>query len=285
MSRPSASRRRFVLASLALPFVPLRDALAETTCVRAVTNILGPAYRKGAPFRTRLAAPDEPGTPLAMEGRVVDVATCKPLDGVVLDVWQVDAHGDYDMASDAFHLRGKFRTDAKGRYAFDTIMPVPYGVRPKHIHCLVTRDGYEPRITQIYFEGDDRNATDRYVKKELIVATTAREGGDLDGRFDVALERERAAETDAAHAYGEYAGAYQIAPGVTLAVTVARRRLRWHLSAAETDGEAVDGEFAPRAKGRFFVPEYDIEVTFVRNEHGIVDHALDSRGILFQKIA
>src|SRR5262249_54539709 len=157
---------------------------------------------------------------------------CKPLDGVVLDVWQVDAAGDYDMASDAFHLRGKFRTDAKGRYGFDTIMPVPYGVRPKHIHGLVTREGYEPRITQIYFEGDDRNATDRYVKKELIIAPVPRSGGGFDARFDVALERERAAETDAARAYGEYAGTYEVAPGVTIAVTAKDRRLRWHLSAA-----------------------------------------------------
>ncbi|HKE49404.1 MAG TPA: hypothetical protein VKB52_15165 [Rhodanobacteraceae bacterium] len=284
MHGPSASRRRVILASLTLPFLPLGRALAESGCIPAVTNILGPAYRKGAPFRARLCAADEPGTPLAMQGRIVDVATCKPLDGAVMDVWQVDAQGDYDMSSDAFHLRGKFRTDAKGHYAFDTIMPVPYGVRPKHIHCLVTREGYEPRITQIYFEGDDRNATDRYVKKELVIAPTLRKSGGLDGRFDVALERERAAETDAAHAYGEYAGTYQVAPGVTIVVSVAGKRLRWHLSAAETDGEAIDGEFAPRAKGRFFVPEYDFEVSFVRNDHGIVDHALDSRGILFQKL-
>lgn len=40
----------------------------------------------------------------------------------------------------------------------------------------------------------------------------------------------------------------------------------------------------PRSQNRFFVPEYDVEITFVRNEHGTVDHQLDSHGKLFRKI-
>jgi protocatechuate 3,4-dioxygenase beta subunit len=283
LSRPSASRRRFVLASLALPLVRLPSAFAEGACVPAVTNILGPAYRHGAPFRTRLAAADEPGTPLSMRGRIVDAASCRPLAGSVVDAWQVDANGDYDMESAAFRLRGKFKAGAGGVYAFDTIMPVQYGVRPKHIHYIVTRDGYEPRITQVYFDGDDRNAKDRYVKKELIIVPAPRQGGGFDARFDVALERERPAEADSAHTYREYAGTYALAPGVTLAVSAAGRTLRWHLSTAENEGDALEGEFRPRAKGRFFVPEYDLEVTFVRNEHGVVDHQIDSLGRLYPK--
>jgi hypothetical protein len=219
-----------------------------------------------------------------MRGRIVDAESCKPLAGAVLDVWQVNAAGEYDMQSAAFRLRGRMRSAADGRYTFETIMPVRYGVRPKHIHYLIVRTGYEPRITQIYFEGDERNTTDRYVKKELIIATTdhaeaAKHPGARVGTFDVALDREQPPEADAEHTYREYAGVYEIAPGVTIAIAAQGRKLHWHLSAAENEGDAVEGEFQPRAKGRFFVPEYDIDVAFVRNEHGVVDHTVDRFGL------
>lgn len=284
----STARRRLLVGSLALCALPLARLWAADACPRPVSNILGPAYRKGAPFRTALCPPDEPGTPLTMQGRIVDAETCQPLAGSILDAWQVNQAGDYDMDSDAFRLRGKLRADAAGRYAFDTIMPVPYGRRPKHIHYLITQPGYEPRITQVYFEGDERNTTDRYVKKELIIATTAHAGdvrpGARTGVLDVALERERPPEADAEHSYREYAGRYQFAPGETLEVTARGRRLYWHVDVKDGDGEPVDGEFVPRAKGRFFVPEYDFEVSFVRNEHGVVDHTLNSDGQLSKKI-
>lgn len=285
----SASRRRLLAGSLGLCALPLRRLLAADVCPGSVTNILGPAYRKGAPFRERLCAPDEPGTPLSMSGNVADAATCKPLSGAVLDIWQVDAGGDYDWRSDAFRMRGRFRSGSDGRYAFDTILPVPYASRPKHIHYLVTCDGYEPHITQCYFDGDERNTTDPFVKKELIIAPGARadassKPGALAGTFHVALQRERPAGKDVASAYRDYTGTNDIGPGVTIAVSARGKRLRWHLSRGESEGDALDGEFVPRAQARFFVPEYDLEATFVRNEHGQVDHVLDSRGSLMKKI-
>jgi catechol 1,2-dioxygenase len=254
--------------------------------VAPVTNILGPAYRAGAPFRTRLSEPNEPGMALTMRGAVVDAESCQPLDGSVLDIWQVDARGNYDEGSADFHLRGRFKTDSNGGYVFATIMPVPYGKRPKHIHYLITHPGYEPRITQCYFDGDERNAKDHYVKKGLIVTPVASRSvpSTLEATFDIALERERLPSADARHVYPEFAGNYRIEPGATLTVRAEGTRLYWHLNASENDGEPLDGEFMPRAASRFFLPEYDIDVTFVRNDHGQVDHALDSDGSVFPKI-
>ena len=288
-NHPSNTRRRLLAGSLALCAVPFGRLLAADICPGSVTNILGPAYRKGAPFRSRLCPPEEPGTPLAMSGNVADAETCKPLSGAVLDIWQVDASGDYDWRSEAFHMRGKFRSGSDGRYAFDTILPVPYGRRPKHIHYLVTCDGYEPHITQCYFDGDERNKTDPFVKKELIIAPaprrdTAGPAGALAGTFHIALQRERPVGKNSDRTYGDYSGTYEVAPGVTVVVTTRGRHLLWHLSQGESEGDALDGEFIPRAQGRFYVPEYDIETTFVRNEHGGVDHVLDSRGILMKKL-
>lgn len=287
IERTPFSRRRFVGAIAALAALPLRGRAADAGCTPVATNILGPAYRKGAPLRTRLCAPSEPGTPLAMRGRVVDAASCKPLAGALLDVWQVGANAEYDMDSPAFHLRGKFKSGAHGRYAFDTIVPVPYGRRPKHIHYLVTRDGYEPRITQCYFAGDERNATDPFVRRELIVALEPARAGvrsALGSTFDIALERERAVSTQDLRAWRDYIGDYEVAPGVFVSIHVVKRRLHWHLSAAEEPGDAVDGELLARSRTRFFIPEYDVHVSFVRDEHGKVTHTLDDRGTLSRKI-
>ena len=148
-----ASRRRLIVASLALTAMPFGSLRAAETCKGAATNILGPAYRKGAPLRTRLADSGEPGTPLTMTGNVTDAQTCKPLRDVVLDVWQVNANGDYDMDGAGFHLRGKFKCAADGSYRFATIMPVPYGVRPKHIHFLATRDRLRAAHHAMLFRG------------------------------------------------------------------------------------------------------------------------------------
>ncbi len=278
------TRRRLIAASLALAALPFGKVRAADVCKGAATNILGPAYRKGAPFRTSLAANNEPGTKLTMSGTVTDARTCKPLRDAVLDVWQVNLGGDYDHEGADFHLRGKFRSADDGSYSFDTIEPVPYGVRPKHIHFLATREGYEPHITQCYFDGDDRNDKDPYVKKELIITPVVQDGK-LHGLFDIVLRRETPPDRNAVALYKEFAGVYQIAEGVELTVVAKGSHLYWHLNRPEEEGDARDGEFAPRTQSRFFVPEYDIEGTFVRNEHHVVDHILDSRGILMRKIS
>jgi protocatechuate 3,4-dioxygenase beta subunit len=287
-NHPSYARRRLLAGSVALCALPFGRVFAGEVCPGSVTNILGPAYRKGAPFRSQLCQPDEPGTPLTMSGRVADAATCKPLPGAVLDIWQVDSKGDYDWNTDAFHMRGKFKAGDDGRYVFDTILPVPYGRRPKHIHYLVTCAGYEPHITQCYFDGDERNATDPHVKKELVIEPAARaDAGDrhgvLAGTFHVALQREQPAGKSTPAVYRDYPGDYELAPGVVVTVTTSGRHLHWHVKGID-DGEAEDGDFVPRSQNRFFVPEYDVEITFVRNEHGLVDHQLDSHGKLFKRI-
>jgi protocatechuate 3,4-dioxygenase beta subunit len=289
--KPSDREVRRRLLKLGLVTAPLlaMPVWARVACVPAVTNILGPAYRKNAPYRTALCDPDEPGTPLSMTGTITDAATCKVLHGVLLDVWQVNARGDYDMDTQSFHLRGRMRTGADGRYRFESIEPVPYGKRPRHIHFLLTRDGYEPRITQCYFAGDERNATDPYVRKELIITPSehagARNGSRrLEGRFDIALERERQVDPKSVGKWTDYEGDYEVAPGVTVSIRRDGQRLLWHLSAAEEPGDPLDGVLHPRMRDSFFVAEYDKTFRFVRDEHGRVTHTLDDDGSLARKI-
>jgi hypothetical protein len=68
----------------------------------------------------------------------------------------------------------------------------------------------------------------RLGKKELIIATTehadaAKRPGARAGTFDIALDREQPLEADAEHTYREYAGVYEIVPGVTLETERSRK--------------------------------------------------------------
>ena len=153
----------------------------------------GPAHLPGSPELPSPAVlpmrPGEPGEPLVVSGTVRGTSGA-PLPGAVLDVWQIDADNLYsgvgtrdfeplDIPNDStgipvHNLRGRVVTDAEGRYEFRTVMPgvetfgfapdspltelaealrLP-GLRPLHIHAIVTAEGCLPLTTQIYFDGD-----------------------------------------------------------------------------------------------------------------------------------
>lgn len=190
-------RRGFLSGSVATFLAMATPAWA--ICRRTAGNPEGPFYLPGAPFRTRLAPKDLPGEPLRISGRVTGANGCTPLTGAVLDVWHADADGFYygveaprPLQPEAYTLRGRMRTDADGRYAFDTILPGRYRLgpnweRPRHIHLIVSHPAHRQLTTQIYFAGDPRNQRDPLVKPELIVPLQAQAGGGYQGGFDPVL--------------------------------------------------------------------------------------------------
>ena len=149
-------------------------------------NPLGPYYRKGAPFRTKLAEGVQ-GTPLGISGKVLSVDGT-PLKGAVLDLWHADTKGNYDNESDKFLCRGCVKTDENGAYAFETIAPGHYFMgdeaRPSHIHYKVDAEGCKTLVTQLYFKGDPWLATDPLDRASLII-----EPKDGKGCFDIVLEK------------------------------------------------------------------------------------------------
>ena len=55
----------------------------------------------------------------------------EPVSGAVLEVWQADDHGFYDVqysGLDAAQGRGRLRTDDEGRYWFWSVLPVAYPI-------------------------------------------------------------------------------------------------------------------------------------------------------------
>ena len=76
------------------------------------------------------------------------------------------------------NLRGKFTTDAKGKFWFRSVKPAGYPIpidgptgdllragkrhnfRPAHLHFLIYKPGFKTLISQIYSPDDDRLETD-----------------------------------------------------------------------------------------------------------------------------
>jgi protocatechuate 3,4-dioxygenase beta subunit len=70
---------------------------------------------------------------------IVDSSSCKPIEGVAVDIWHCDAVGVYsgfsgEGTSGKSFLRGVRLTDAGGLASFRTIYPGWYRGRATHIH-------------------------------------------------------------------------------------------------------------------------------------------------------
>ncbi len=193
-----ATRREFLLRGVTLvtgvTLLGPRAVLAED-CPATADNIEGPFYRPNAPFQNKLVGAEAAGERLVVSGRVLD-PDCRPVEGAIVDVWQASPGGRYDLEDpnlkkDEFRLRGRMKTDAEGRYEFETVLPGAYEIgpkryRPKHIHYKVSADGLVPLTTQLYFKGDPYLAKDPWAKDSLAIELK-KDGPVLRGVFDVVL--------------------------------------------------------------------------------------------------
>ena len=187
-------RQEFILLSDTLGVSMLVDAINHRKPGGASeTTVLGPFHRAGAPelpLWSNIAA-GLPGEPTFLSGRVQDIAG-RPLAGAVLDVWQTDSEGLYDVqrpGGGAAYARGRFTTGADGRYGVRTVKPVSYAIptdgpvgvmlaamgrhpfRPAHVHLIVSAPGFAPVTTHLFVAGDPYLDTDAVfaVKQSLIV--------------------------------------------------------------------------------------------------------------------
>ncbi|MGD9536182.1 MAG: intradiol ring-cleavage dioxygenase [Alphaproteobacteria bacterium] len=187
-------RQEFILLSDTLGATMLIDAINHRKPRGATeSSVLGPFYREGAPEIGQGAdislAPG--GEPCIVRGRVTDPKGA-PIAGALLDIWQTAANGMYegqDPDQPSFNLRGKLKTDSGGRYLFRTVLPVCYPIpddgpvgqllratgrhpyRPAHIHFIVSAEGYETVVTQVFSDADPYIGSDAVfgVKDSLIV--------------------------------------------------------------------------------------------------------------------
>ena len=188
-------RQEFILLSDVLGVSMLVETMNERSGDGATqSTVLGPFHVVESPPRELGDTIDlvGDGEPCVVTGRVVSVDGT-PLPGAVLDVWQADDKGFYDVqvpeAQPPGNGRGLFTADAEGRFWFRTIVPSYYPIptdgpvgalllatrrhpyRPAHIHFIVTADGYRPLTTHIFVAGSEYIDSDAVfaVKKSLIV--------------------------------------------------------------------------------------------------------------------
>jgi protocatechuate 3,4-dioxygenase, beta subunit len=138
-------------------------------------------------------------------GRVLDVDG-KPVRNAVVEIWQVDGNGVYLHSRSAGERRdanfqgfGRFLTDAKGRYYFRTVKPVPYPGRTPHIHFAINRNGRRVLTTQCYVKSEqERNERDGVLRgirdkaqwDAVMVDFKPLKGseiGELTAKFDIVL--------------------------------------------------------------------------------------------------
>lgn len=143
----------------------------------------GPYFKPNSPPRTNLVTPGTAGTRLTVSGYVFG-RNCVPLPGVLLDFWQADNAGAYDMAGYAF--RGHQFTDATGAFSLRTIVPGLYPGRTRHIHVKAQAPGEPVLTTQLYFPGEPRNSTDALFDPALLMNVRGA-GGGKEGSFDFVL--------------------------------------------------------------------------------------------------
>lgn len=171
-------RQEFVLLSDVLGFSMLTVAMNNDKpagCTEA--TVFGPFHVEGAPT---YALGDDiangaKGPPCLVRGQVRGL-NGEPVPGAVLDVWQSDDDGLYDVQHadlDHAQARGILTADSEGRYHFRSIAAVPYAIphdgpvgqlldatnrhpwRPAHLHFMIKAPGYETLITHVFRDNSE----------------------------------------------------------------------------------------------------------------------------------
>jgi len=165
----------------------LSDVLGLSTLVMAQNNtkpagcteatVFGPFFVEGAPMVEHGAdiANGAKGAPCFVQGQVTGLDG-EPVAHALVDVWQADEEGFYDVQKpdpslSEHRARAQLRTDADGRYHFRSIVaheyPIPHDGpvgalldslgrhpwRPAHLHFMIQAQGYERLITHVFRRG------------------------------------------------------------------------------------------------------------------------------------
>jgi catechol 1,2-dioxygenase len=165
--------------------------------------LLGPFWRMQSPVTTSggsIVRSETPG-PALFADIVVKDAKGNPLAGVEADVWQASPVGKYENQDETqadMNLRGKFTTDAEGKFSFRSVKPAGYPVptdgpvgellraqnrhpyRPAHLHFLLFKPGFKTLVTQVFVDDDE------YLQSDAVFGVTKKLVGDFKKHADKA---------------------------------------------------------------------------------------------------
>ncbi|MEV0110892.1 dioxygenase [Nocardia sp. NPDC050799] len=203
-------RQEFILLSDVLGVSMLVDAINNRKPVGATeSTVLGPFHMVDSPE-------SELGANIALTGDATCVVrgTVRSVDssavpGAVVDVWQADEAGYYDVQQPDLipdrNLRGLFTADGEGQFWFRTVIPKFYPIpadgpvgrllsasgrhpyRPAHIHFIGGAEGYSPVTTHLFIESSPYLDDDTVfgVKKSLVRPVLQVDDPELAERYGV----------------------------------------------------------------------------------------------------
>jgi hydroxyquinol 1,2-dioxygenase len=187
-------------------------------------TVLGPFFVAGAP-QTPLGgdiSAGAAGQPCHVTG-TVSGTDGRAVAGALLEVWESDEDGFYDVqyAGERVANRGRLIADGAGAFRFWAVRPAPYPIphdgpvgelltaagrgpmRPAHIHFMVSAPGYRTLTTHIFVDGGDHLREDAvFGVRDSLIKTfveqapgTAPDGRELDApwshvSFDIVLAAE-----------------------------------------------------------------------------------------------
>ena len=177
------ARQEFILLSDTVGLSALVNIMHDKTKMEEATgaSLLGPFFRENTPrFESGAQiAKKADGSEVVLFGRVSN-AQGAPLANAQVTVWQTAVDGRYDIQKgiEEIDCRGIFQTDDKGNYFIRSVQPHAYpipldgpvgqmvasqkreGLRPAHIHFLISAPGYRELVTALYIDSDERLEND-----------------------------------------------------------------------------------------------------------------------------
>ena len=209
-------RQEFILLSDVLGVSMLVDAMNNDRpagCTEA--TVLGPFHVAGAPQY-------EHGQDLAAgaRGQRCEVrATVRGIDGepvpnALIDVWQADGEGKYDVQRPdrrQYQARGVLRSGPNGEFHFWSVLPESYPIpddgpvgemlratgrhpwRPAHLHFMIEAPGYETLVTHVFRRGDAYLDSDAVfgVRESLVADWVEQSDGSWRVEYDFVLSPQR----------------------------------------------------------------------------------------------
>ena len=173
---------------------------------QTVGPFFSPCLLREDACRNVLTQPESAGERIRIEGRVLD-GDKVPVPDAMVEIWQANAHGRYNHATDqgpapldlTFTGFGRSGTGDDGSYWFETIKPGPVPFDAGHMqapHICVTvfaRGLLNHLVTRLYFEDETANAEDpvlQCVPNERRATLLARREPDsaIVYRFDIVLQ-------------------------------------------------------------------------------------------------
>jgi hydroxyquinol 1,2-dioxygenase len=199
------TRQEFILLSdvlgLSMQTITINNA-AEGDVTES--TVLGPFFVAGSPEIEPGGdiASGAPGEPCWVGGSVRDVDG-KPIPGALLEVWQADDDGFYDVqyADPRTAARGHLVADGEGEFRFWALTPTPYPVpadgpvgrllaatgrspmRAPHLHFMVSAPGFRTLVTHIFVADESLGGDSVFgVRDSLVTPFVRSDGPTPDGR-------------------------------------------------------------------------------------------------------